>query len=780
MQVVALHSSLLFASNSKGIFHRDIKPENILVRGDVHSVPLPFPNASPSSPYHLTSSFPIVKLADFGSCRGIHSKMPYTEYIATRWYRSPECLLFDGIYTYKMDVWGIGCVFFELITKVPLFPGDDELDQLHKIHHVLGSPSEKLMKNMVTSGQNMLVNGVINGGKENTNNVTGSAAVTTGASGVKPPKGIFKKQYAFPTSKGVGLRAIVPAHILHGAAKVNSSKHGAGYNATDYPGLSDECMNLVEQLLQYDPDARPSARHALKHPWLKECRDAEAREKAATTVQAPAAANEAPTVASENLALQKKVPPANAAIASSSKDATVSTTATIDPLKAPIKRRTKQPSSTSVDNSASDANRTKNVAVQMPVIASSSTTNATTTSLRKDAGIMQTVIKGLHAISFTDSGKQNKVSEAAAAKKREDEQTTSLTKASMKLASSVSSPTKNSVGPLSIGKTVSVQSNAAPPTFTQLSPVHETHKTTTGAGATTATLSPIKERESRKAAASGVAPMMKRQAQPAVTSLSGFAITNTLPSINLHGKQAVPSISTGTTTVTVSVGATIVTATPAPVASFVKPVLKPVVGKQASSDTEHHNGTSPTNNIPVAIHKPTIVTAPLTSAAPDKYTDANQEGYSPATLVLDKTKPHISVEPLEQGKGEEALESKIVANSLRLNHHESNARASPAAAAIEPGETTTVSVEAKASPAYVVESVLPATTRLNALRSTVPTDPLQPEMADQIPVALPLPMPITSGEETSTAVPLSTGPSEPVDSSDVTPPLVDAAHEHVV
>ncbi len=51
---------------------RDIKPENILIMDDC------------------------LKLADFGSCRGIYSKQPYTEYISTRWYRAPECLLTDG------------------------------------------------------------------------------------------------------------------------------------------------------------------------------------------------------------------------------------------------------------------------------------------------------------------------------------------------------------------------------------------------------------------------------------------------------------------------------------------------------------------------------------------------------------------------------------------------------------------------------------------------------------------------------------------------------------
>ena len=85
-----------------GIFHRDIKPENILIQNNQ------------------------VKLADLGSCKGMYSKPPFTEYISTRWYRSPECLLTDGYYNYKMDIWGLGCVFFELLTLTPLFPGDDE------------------------------------------------------------------------------------------------------------------------------------------------------------------------------------------------------------------------------------------------------------------------------------------------------------------------------------------------------------------------------------------------------------------------------------------------------------------------------------------------------------------------------------------------------------------------------------------------------------------------------------------------------------------------------
>lgn len=69
---------------------------------------------------------------------------PYTEYISTRWYRAPECLLTDGYYGYKMDMWGVGCVMFEFIALFPLFPGTNEMDQIQKIHNVLGTPSKEV------------------------------------------------------------------------------------------------------------------------------------------------------------------------------------------------------------------------------------------------------------------------------------------------------------------------------------------------------------------------------------------------------------------------------------------------------------------------------------------------------------------------------------------------------------------------------------------------------------------------------------------------------------
>lgn len=62
----------------------------------------------------------------------------YTDYVATRWYRSPELLVGDTQYGPPVDVWAIGCVFAELLSGVPLWPGKSDVDQLYLIRRTLG------------------------------------------------------------------------------------------------------------------------------------------------------------------------------------------------------------------------------------------------------------------------------------------------------------------------------------------------------------------------------------------------------------------------------------------------------------------------------------------------------------------------------------------------------------------------------------------------------------------------------------------------------------------
>ncbi|RYP46136.1 hypothetical protein DL768_007611 [Monosporascus sp. mg162] len=122
-------------------FHRDIKPENILVTTSGHQdsgnsfrrySALMTP---PSTPPTYT-----VKIADFGLARETHSKLPYTTYVSTRWYRAPEVLLRAGEYSAPVDIWAIGAMAVEIATLKPLFPGGNEVDQVWRVCEIMGSP----------------------------------------------------------------------------------------------------------------------------------------------------------------------------------------------------------------------------------------------------------------------------------------------------------------------------------------------------------------------------------------------------------------------------------------------------------------------------------------------------------------------------------------------------------------------------------------------------------------------------------------------------------------
>ncbi|KAG5981520.1 hypothetical protein E4U55_002851 [Claviceps digitariae] len=127
--------------HSHNFFHRDIKPENILVSTSSHQESSnSFRRYSalvtpPSTPPNYT-----VKLADFGLARETHSKLPYTTYVSTRWYRAPEVLLRAGEYSAPVDIWAVGAMAVEVATLKPLFPGGNEVDQVWRVCEVMGSP----------------------------------------------------------------------------------------------------------------------------------------------------------------------------------------------------------------------------------------------------------------------------------------------------------------------------------------------------------------------------------------------------------------------------------------------------------------------------------------------------------------------------------------------------------------------------------------------------------------------------------------------------------------
>ncbi|KAI9102016.1 kinase-like domain-containing protein [Phlyctochytrium arcticum] len=147
----------------------------------------------------------MLKLADFGLARAFGVPLrPYTHEVVTLWYRAPEILLGSKHYSTAVDMWSVGCIFAEMCLRHPLFPGDCEIDELFKIFRILGTPNEQ---------------------------------VWPGISNLPDYK------ETFPNWSPQDLST-----LLH--------------------GIEPEGIDLLTELLAYDPVQRISAKRALNHPYF--------------------------------------------------------------------------------------------------------------------------------------------------------------------------------------------------------------------------------------------------------------------------------------------------------------------------------------------------------------------------------------------------------------------------------------------------------------------------------------------------------------------------------
>jgi len=175
----------LYHMHKYGFFHRDMKPENLLLTGKK------------------------LKIADFGLAREIRSIPPYTEYVSTRYYRAPECILRSTNYNSPIDIWALGCIIAEMyMHPMPLFYGSTEKEVFYKICSILGSPNNIIWPDGINQAKLI---------------------------GMKLP------------NNGTDLKNIVI-------------------------GASDKAIDLMKKMLKWDPNSRETATNLLTHPFFNGCR----------------------------------------------------------------------------------------------------------------------------------------------------------------------------------------------------------------------------------------------------------------------------------------------------------------------------------------------------------------------------------------------------------------------------------------------------------------------------------------------------------------------------
>ncbi|SBT45578.1 mitogen-activated protein kinase 1 [Plasmodium ovale wallikeri] len=155
-----------------------------------------------------------IKVGDFGLARSLsneinENKIPVlTDYVATRWYRAPEILLGSTNYTEGVDMWSLGCIMAELLTGKPIFRGNSTLNQLEKIIEIIGKPDQKDLDDIKSPFADTIISSFV----------------------------FMKKRNFFD--------------VFHKA--------------------SNDSIDLLQKLLQFNPTKRISAENALKHKYVEQ------------------------------------------------------------------------------------------------------------------------------------------------------------------------------------------------------------------------------------------------------------------------------------------------------------------------------------------------------------------------------------------------------------------------------------------------------------------------------------------------------------------------------
>jgi serine/threonine protein kinase len=166
------------------VLHRDLKPQNLLInrKGEL-------------------------KLADFGLARAFGIPVnTFSNEVVTLWYRAPDVLLGSRQYDTSIDIWSAGCIMAEMFTGRPLFPGQQNEDQLIRIFRLMGTPTKETWLEAFTLSE-------------------------------------WKDD--FPGYEPMNLNAVLPQ-------------------------IDPMGMDLLNQMLRLKPETRAAAKNLLKHPWFRQ------------------------------------------------------------------------------------------------------------------------------------------------------------------------------------------------------------------------------------------------------------------------------------------------------------------------------------------------------------------------------------------------------------------------------------------------------------------------------------------------------------------------------
>ncbi|XP_022720726.1 mitogen-activated protein kinase homolog MMK2-like isoform X2 [Durio zibethinus] len=196
--------------HSANVLHRDLKPSNLLMNANCD-----------------------LKIGDFGLARTTSETDFMTEYVVTRWYRAPELLLNCSEYTAAIDIWSVGCILGEIVTREPLFPGKDYVHQLRLITEVINFLIlSLLMFNIVRSF-------------------------------------FVQKLIGSPDDASLGfLRSDNARRYVRQLPRCRKQQFSARF-----PNMSAGAVDLLEKMLVFDPNKRITVDEALCHPYLASLHD---------------------------------------------------------------------------------------------------------------------------------------------------------------------------------------------------------------------------------------------------------------------------------------------------------------------------------------------------------------------------------------------------------------------------------------------------------------------------------------------------------------------------